>query len=165
VSRIEESLAVKVTVDNPSNNRRRICYLGLDKGERADTDPHDIEPGVEESKVTRDRCAEDDTGKMKLANGIVYSVHGAERATVTPGSQTTRVILNSMKNLRIIIDNNIKAIKSGGRVLKDNNTSSKTATDSRRNSRERLILISHQRLIRTISQPAKRAKITSPSAA
>jgi hypothetical protein len=165
MSRVEESLAVKVTVDNPSNNRRWIGDLGLNKGERADTDADNIEPGVEESKVAGDRGAEDDAGKVKLANGIVYSVYGAERATVTPSSQTTSIILNSMKNLSIIVDNNIKAIEGGGRVLKDNNTSSKTTTDSRRNSREGLILVSHQRLIRTISQSSERAKITSPSAA
>jgi hypothetical protein len=86
MSRIEESLTVKVTVDNPSNNRRWICYLGLDKGERADADTHNIEPSVEESKVAGDSCAEDNAGKMKLTHDIVNSIHSAERATVTPGS-------------------------------------------------------------------------------
>jgi hypothetical protein len=94
---------------------------------------------------------------MKLTDTIVNSVHSAERGTVTPGSQTTSIILNSVKNLRIIVDNNIIAIDSGGRVLNNNNTSSKPATNRRRNSRERLILVSHQRLIRTIRQPGERA--------
>jgi hypothetical protein len=165
MSRIENRLAVKVTIDNPSNNRRRIRYLRLDKGERADTDTHNIEPSVEKSKVARNRGAEDDAGKVKLTDDIVYCIHGTERATVAPGSQTTSIILNSMKNLSIIIDNDIKTIKGRGRVLNNNNTSSEAATNLGRNEGpEGLILVGHQRLIRTIRSRNIVGQITNPSA-
>jgi hypothetical protein len=71
---------------------------------------------------------------MKLANTIIDAVNSVQQDTGTPDTQTTSIILNSMEDIWIVIDGNVEAVDSRGRVLNDNNTSSKPATDNGRNT-------------------------------